>query len=504
MNLIGSCKLKPNLPHCVQPHRLSYLSGFILLYLVLSACHSPGLLFDPPTPTVTPVIIQVSVQGVALPAQELTSTRQVIGLTLTPGYLLPTATPTFTPIPTPPIASNAMVELIPPPPPETPLMFSPTPGLPTVSTVAQPGDNIFNGPLTDRLQLLDPAAGYLLPAGQDQLEFKWRYQADDPKHLCLLEPGYGFEVRLWPHPASPYLPPAERSNVQPLGVVDAKQAQAAIAASCDPQTGIRRWRVTYLKSAPGIIMAGGQGQFFWDVAFVQLEPYYLVLGAVPPRDFFLPADGPTPTPGVTPTPTPAFPLTPLPRPVGQVVLLKPADGVVFPVSIGPVQFEWRWEGPTPGLCQLADGYGFELRLWSKQPDFPPLGVLDAVADQSRIHCDPASGVYSLIVPDLKQAPGVKATYKGELHWTGQFWWDVALVSIRPYLPPESASSPRGIELSLYPYTGPADWFGQKIRCSQFSTWPEAQAFFLAAGGRNQDPNNLDPDTNGIACEELIS
>ncbi len=37
-------------------------------------------------------------------------------------------------------------------------------------------------------------------------------------------------------------------------------------------------------------------------------------------------------------------------------------------------------------------------------------------------------------------------------------------------------------------------------CSDFRTWQEAQSFFLAAG--SGDPNHLDTNHNGIACESL--
>lgn len=39
-------------------------------------------------------------------------------------------------------------------------------------------------------------------------------------------------------------------------------------------------------------------------------------------------------------------------------------------------------------------------------------------------------------------------------------------------------------------------------CSDFDTQPEAQAFFIAEGGPEEDPHGLDGDGNGIACESL--
>lgn len=39
-------------------------------------------------------------------------------------------------------------------------------------------------------------------------------------------------------------------------------------------------------------------------------------------------------------------------------------------------------------------------------------------------------------------------------------------------------------------------------CADFDTQPEAQEFFEAEGGPENDPNNLDADNDGIACEGL--
>lgn len=39
-------------------------------------------------------------------------------------------------------------------------------------------------------------------------------------------------------------------------------------------------------------------------------------------------------------------------------------------------------------------------------------------------------------------------------------------------------------------------------CSDFGTQPEAQAFFIAEGGPEEDPHGLDADGDGIACEAL--
>ena len=39
-------------------------------------------------------------------------------------------------------------------------------------------------------------------------------------------------------------------------------------------------------------------------------------------------------------------------------------------------------------------------------------------------------------------------------------------------------------------------------CGDFSTHAQAQAYFISKGGPTQDPDNLDRDKDGIACETL--
>lgn len=42
----------------------------------------------------------------------------------------------------------------------------------------------------------------------------------------------------------------------------------------------------------------------------------------------------------------------------------------------------------------------------------------------------------------------------------------------------------------------------KYNCSDFSTQPEAQAFFEKLGGTDNDIHRLDGDNDGVACESL--
>jgi hypothetical protein len=39
-------------------------------------------------------------------------------------------------------------------------------------------------------------------------------------------------------------------------------------------------------------------------------------------------------------------------------------------------------------------------------------------------------------------------------------------------------------------------------CDDFDTHDEAQAFFIAAGGPERDPQRLDGDNNDVACQSL--
>ncbi|WP_240468663.1 thermonuclease family protein [Gracilibacillus sp. YIM 98692] len=52
------------------------------------------------------------------------------------------------------------------------------------------------------------------------------------------------------------------------------------------------------------------------------------------------------------------------------------------------------------------------------------------------------------------------------------------------------------------YDGPYDPKGEDRNCSDFDTHDEAQAFFKAAGGPNEDPHGLDRDKDGLVCESL--
>jgi len=180
---------------------------------------------------------------------------------------------------------------------------------------------------------------------------------------------------------------------------------------------------------------------------------------------------------------------------GTISLVGIEDGYVFAPGPGEAEFSWMWSG-SQGCQPPPDGYGFDLRIWPLRPDFGPLGVDEASALQENISCDLQTGRWIYRLGYLSGTPAVQA------QGAGWFLWDVALVQLDPYTP-LYASPPRKFEISLqYPNPGRLDPNGapNSVKCSDFSAWSEAQAFFLAAGPG--DPQSLDPDQNGVACDQI--
>jgi len=63
--------------------------------------------------------------------------------------------------------------------------------------------------------------------------------------------------------------------------------------------------------------------------------------------------------------------------------------------------------------------------------------------------------------------------------------------------PDETSAPPPSDATL-----PYDPSGPDRDCGDFSSQEEAQAFYEAAGGPEEDPHRLDSDGNGVACESL--
>ncbi len=66
------------------------------------------------------------------------------------------------------------------------------------------------------------------------------------------------------------------------------------------------------------------------------------------------------------------------------------------------------------------------------------------------------------------------------------------------LPPTATQAPLPTATAGLRY----DPNGPDRDCADFATQAEAQAFFIAAGGPEQDPHRLDGDNDGVACEAL--
>lgn len=501
--------------HTTTRSKMHYMFRFVvslsILTLACQAASLPRTLLFRATPT-SPAPsgeIRFNVNVVYLAGQEestdQTGTPAPVGTTVLPladaAGFVPNPPPIDTPVFSPKVTVASLIPATPIPQPISTPTFSDTDTQPADQPQNVPDSGQVPGPglpVSGDISLIDPQPAFTLPPELNLLEFKWGWQGE-VLQPCELVDGHGFEVRIWPDPTI-----AGGGSIGPMGVVDAVEEQAAIASSCDLKTEKWRFTVTNLNNTPAVRLAGGAGHFYWDIAYIQTEPYYVPLLSSGPRDFYIPPPaGSEPAPTPTVMPTPFFASEPGPKPNGVISLLAPASGQTFPPTVGPAEFKWHWDGPIlANSCQPAEGYGFELRIGSTQPGSGLLGVMDVVLDQSRISCDPMAGVYNYTVLDLKRAPGVMETYRGDFRWDGHFQWDVALVSLHPYVPPYSASAPNFFEISLNDYRGPLDPFGVQLICSDFPSWIEAQAVFLAAGGPSKDAHKLDPDRNQIACDEL--
>ncbi|MCB0208266.1 MAG: hypothetical protein KDJ52_02985 [Anaerolineae bacterium] len=446
-----------------------------------------------PPPTATPIVLRFNIDGQAAAVNDPNPTpTRTQNLQLPTVQLLPTPAPTLTSTPVP----SSTVPLAQPTTLLLPTLPPPTEPLPTPTSTPEAEGGIYTGNMTDLIEPQGPGPGYTLPSEANQLEFKWAWRGVEIRP-CQLQEGYSFEVRLWPAPDNPHLV----GSSGPMGTIDVAEAKDIIAASCDPKSGTWRYTVNYLHQTPAVVMAGGEGHFFWDVAYIQIDPYQPQMVSLP-QDFFIPPSANSPTRTPVPTATAFYYPEPAVKPSGNITLLAPESGKVFGADVGPVEFKWHWDGPIlTDTCQPAERYGFELRVGSVQPGYSPLGVIDVTQEQYKIGCDREAGVFHLTVLDIKQLPGIKQPFIDE-RWDGHYRWDVALVSIQPYISPDSAPPPNTFEISLSHYAGPLDPLGETLACGVFSSWIEAQAIFLASGGPGTDFHGIDPDGNGLACDEL--
>jgi hypothetical protein len=164
----------------------------------------------------------------------------------------------------------------------------------------------------------------------------------------------------------------------------------------------------------------------------------------------------------------------------------------YPSNVGGVEFKWQWSGG----CPPPKDNGFQVRIREAVTGTIPLGVMEVKETQEYVGCNPDTGIYSFHLNNLKGAPGVLEAQKQAR--LGKFLWEVSYVKLDPFVE-LTVSGPRLFEIT-FAYTGPLDPNGADLECSDFPSWAEAQAVFYAAGG---DPHDLDPDRDGIACNELL-
>lgn len=132
----------------------------------------------------------------------------------------------------------------------------------------------------------------------------------------------------------------------------------------------------------------------------------------------------TRAPTDTPTPIPPRPRTAEVAVDGAIELIAPDDNI----QIGDtVEFRWRWLADK-GCEQPPEGYAFEIRVWRDNNFASPQGAMDARAQKQNVTCDPATGIRSFTIGQIKSVPGFENTTEG------RFRWDVALVKLDPYTP----------------------------------------------------------------------
>ena len=75
--------------------------------------------------------------------------------------------------------------------------------------------------------------------------------------------------------------------------------------------------------------------------------------------------------------------------------------------------------------------------------------------------------------------------------------EATVLTPQPEIPTAATSGEsRTAEASVY------DPFGADRDCGDFETWIQAQDFYIAAGGPDEDRHRMDRNGDGIACESL--
>lgn len=182
--------------------------------------------------------------------------------------------------------------------------------------------------------------------------------------------------------------------------------------------------------------------------------------SIPPETPAAQARAPLAAPGIGQGPLPVTPARGAAPPVPQPAVPQPA----MPQPAAPTQAAVTPAGPEAERpAGLADSTTFTPIPFGARPagaEIPPSGP---AAEMVRVAAVPTGAA---------QGPNVMAFALSTRHNVGT---------------------------PMYRRTNPLRWARWERACLQFASQDLAQEAFLAAGGPERDPQNLDPDGDGFAC-----
>ena len=175
-----------------------------------------------------------------------------------------------------------------------------------------------------------------------------------------------------------------------------------------------------------------------------------------PQPTPMPTPTPTPTPTPQPTPTPTLAPTPTPQPT-----------------------------PTPTLDTFSDRNCSDFGTWQEAQDFY---LAEGGPEQDPHHLDRnGDGVACESLPGAPKDATVSPTPESPA---------TPAPEATPQPSPDETAGEFPFVNLLFDPTGP------DRSCGDFASWWDAQNFYLAAGGPEQDPHRLDRNGDGVACESL--
>ncbi len=259
-------------------------------------------------------------------------------------------------------------------------------------------------------------------------------------------------------------------------------------------------------------------------------------------DFYLAAGGPASDPHNLDSDGDGQPCSSLPRSKfqGQSVRLVPAQGFGFsvPVSLNPSSIQ-----PPAALVLTATPVPSPPPTPAPLPTSTPVPALTATPEsvsvpEPTLTSSPSPTSILTLAPTQAPTPEPMPTPtiqplttpgfsellydpRGSDRSCGDFasWWEAQnffYAAGGPYSDPHRLDgNADGIACQSLPgapdddpgrpapasETSPEDGFADR-NCGDFDTWQEAQDFFLSGGGPEEDPNRLDQDGDGVACQAL--